>query len=385
MRNASEFRRRGRAIRSVTACAMIALAGCAGLGLEDETDGVTGDVAALAREAAREAPSFRPGDRFTFDNPVETWTVTGVEGDRVTWVSDGGARQVTTRNPLLPALEWTSPDKGAGRRLISGQTQPMFPLSPGKEVSFRATVDTDQPPFAWEFEWTCEVGGLEPTAVPAGEFATYRVACGRDGVEETVMFYAPEIGYNARMLVASTPNGSGTGAMAERRLTSFARAGDGIASGAPVAPAGAVDMQEATEGALPLRIGDSDGTVQEDGEGPTALGMIAGETVPATAATEPATSALADTASAPVAPSGSTVVHLASYKNPDNAEAGWKQLMAANRDLLEGTRPIVRQVDIPGRGIFYRLHAGPVASRGAGEEICKALARRGVYCKVTAF
>ncbi|HAE03324.1 MAG TPA: hypothetical protein DCG04_18115, partial [Rhodospirillaceae bacterium] len=63
------------------------------------------------------------------------------------------------------------------------------------------------------------------------------------------------------------------------------------------------------------------------------------------------------------------------------AEEGWKILMNGNRDQLDGLRPIIRRVDLGSKGIFYRLHAGPVANQGQAATICTTLLQRGVYCK----
>lgn len=375
------------------------IVGCAPIGGGEGASktSATADAFKSAREYSREVPSLQPGDRFSFDNPTVTWTVTAVEGERVSWISDTGDRQVTPSNPLLPALEWESVERGSGRRLISGQSEPMFPLFSGKTVDFRATVDTDRPPFAWEFDWSCQVGGIEMVDVPAGRFAAYRVACGRGDVEETVMYYAPEVGNHVRMLVAL----EGADGPVERRLTAFRRVG-GMAGGmpdgtAPPAP-GPVAMEDGSDSDLPLSIDQSTST-EGATTGPTALGMIAGTegtgegrvtlasptTAPASGL-ETETMAAAQVGAADAAPAaGDIAVHLASYKDPANAEAGWKQLMSANRDVLDGMRPVVRKVDIPGKGTFYRLHAGPIAGMTTGESMCQTLSRRGVYCKVMTY
>lgn len=55
-------------------------------------------------------------------------------------------------------------------------------------------------------------------------------------------------------------------------------------------------------------------------------------------------------------------------------------MSGANADLLGGARPIVRQVDVPGKGMFYRLYAGPIASMEDARALCRALKARNVYC-----
>ena len=77
-------------------------------------------------------------------------------------------------------------------------------------------------------------------------------------------------------------------------------------------------------------------------------------------------------------------VHLASYRSRRQADRGWTILRRSHRSLLEGLRPEVSEVDLgPGKGLFYRLKAGPVASRPAAEALCRALRLRRQYCQPT--
>ena len=79
-------------------------------------------------------------------------------------------------------------------------------------------------------------------------------------------------------------------------------------------------------------------------------------------------------------PDGSVAIHLASYKNPENVERGWRRLTEANGDLLGNVRPIVRQVTLSGKGTYQRLLAGPLASMRDAEALCAAFETREVYC-----
>lgn len=371
--------------------------------------GIEADRMTAVRAASQTPPDLRPGDMFVFDNPNVTWQVVSVaENGNIAWQADNGETQITAPNPLLPALEWHSEERGSGRRLISNISGAMFPLESGNELTFRSTVDTDRPPYAWEFDWTCETGDLETVAVPAGTFPAYRIACGRQQPEEVIFYYAPEVGNYVR-LIATDSNG---GPPQERRLTDFTRASMPMQRAGMPAPAQGEVVLESEE---PDRMGLTQGQIQEQGgdtmssnpqpttrSGPTALGMIAeseGSKSMAPAPTEAPQSGLmapqstdqaqsgaqsavaAATAETGVSP-GTIAVHLASYKEPGNAESGWKQLMASNRDQLQDTRPLIRKVEIAGKGVFYRLHAGPVASEAQGREICRVLAQRGTYCKV---
>lgn len=374
------------------------LAGCEMFGAGDPVMDASGnevpeDHIDAVVTAAGAPPILVPGDRFSFNNPAVSWQVVGTDQDgNIAWQADNGEAQITAPNPLLPALEWSSADRGSGRRLISNMDQSMFPLEPGKSVSFRSTVDTDMPPYAWEFDWHCTVGGLEQTTVPAGTFLAYRIGCGRQVPDEVIFFYSPEVGNYVRLLTTDSSGGTSQ----ERQLTAFTRSNAPMQAMMPaVSPPGEVvlESEEPDQMTLPT--------------GPTALGMVAeagfGETqAPApdqapqselmnattetpqppaqTASAPPSTTT--QTPSATVSP-GTIAVHLASYKDPVNADKGWQQLLAANGDQLSGTTPLVRRVDLGSKGIFYRLHAGPVANQAQAKEICRILSQRGIYCKVS--
>lgn len=400
------------------------LSGCGGFGGmgSNQAAGIPGETTDAVRAAAESPPVLVPGDRFAFDNPDVVWEVVSVGADgRVAWRADTGETQITDANPLLPALEWHSPTRGNGTRLISGMSAPMFPMKPGKDVQFRSTVDTDQPPYAWEFDWQCSIGALSLQTVPAGSFPAYRIACGRQDPEEMVFQYAPLVGNYVRLTVTDA-----AGKTVERRLTALHKGAgmDRLAQVSEAPQSGLATMAE-----TPMASdGDSEPMMQVDSgaapspetkSGPTALGMLAdspvdslpmgqdprmaeGETatpMTPTASTEPAMEAQPPAVgSAPAATSnaapntapntavnataGGIAVHLASYKDPNNAEVGWKQFLAGNRDQLDGLRPIVRKVDIPNKGLFYRLFAGPITSKARAEEMCRTLKTRGLYCTV---
>ncbi len=79
---------------------------------------------------------------------------------------------------------------------------------------------------------------------------------------------------------------------------------------------------------------------------------------------------------APV-PKAAVAAHLASYTHRDRARAGW-DLLSRDEDRFRDLSPRVRQVDIPGRGRFYRLYAVGDAAKLRG--LCKSLVLRGKYC-----
>lgn len=76
-------------------------------------------------------------------------------------------------------------------------------------------------------------------------------------------------------------------------------------------------------------------------------------------------------------PTGAVAAHLASYRQRGRARVGW-DLLSADEEGLRDLKPRVRQVDIPGRGRFYRLYAVGAAARL--RSLCKSLVLRGKYC-----
>lgn len=378
-------------------------------------------------DLAAAPPQLVAGDRFTFDNPDVTWTVERVEDDRIFWKADNGDEQTTGLNPILPALAWNSAGQGRGRRLITDMNPPFFPLRVGKRVTFKSTVSTDTPPYAWEFTWTCETLRTEEVEVPAGRFETYVIQCGRQRPDELTFYYAPQIGHYIRMV--SRPGGGGERNQISREMTDFlsrryiafvdpktTSASDGLGAVQPARVESEETMAEA--GAPPAspmvpmptldnpldkpdpRFDQPQGPVliMPEGQAPTSSlsgdGQAAAQPAPQAqpmqqqaaaqpaqqqATAQPQQTAPRTLAGAEVA-AGSVALHLASYKQQANAERGWRELSGANSDLLGGARPIVRRVDVPGKGLFYRLYAGPVADMENARALCAALKARNIYC-----
>ena len=62
--------------------------------------------------------------------------------------------------------------------------------------------------------------------------------------------------------------------------------------------------------------------------------------------------------------------------------AAWGRLYAAEKDLLGSLNPDVVKNRIPGKGVFYRLRAGPLANKAAARRLCRLLKGRGRECFV---
>ncbi len=77
-------------------------------------------------------------------------------------------------------------------------------------------------------------------------------------------------------------------------------------------------------------------------------------------------------------------VHLASFRQRETAESEWRRLLKTHGDLLADLIPTIWRVDLGSdKGIYYRLHAGPLADAEAAESLCRTLAKHRVRCLVT--
>lgn len=80
---------------------------------------------------------------------------------------------------------------------------------------------------------------------------------------------------------------------------------------------------------------------------------------------------------------GQTTLHLATYRTEAAARDGWADVLKRFPAQLSTLAPDVRKVPVPGKGDYYRLYAGPIASQSEGNTLCRALAAKRQYCKVT--
>jgi hypothetical protein len=71
-------------------------------------------------------------------------------------------------------------------------------------------------------------------------------------------------------------------------------------------------------------------------------------------------------------------IWLASVKSRELAERDWRDLQAAYGNLLVNLEPTVRQVDLGPKkgGIWYRIYAGPLASRDKARTLCAEIKSR---------
>jgi len=77
-------------------------------------------------------------------------------------------------------------------------------------------------------------------------------------------------------------------------------------------------------------------------------------------------------------------IHLASFRQQKAATRGWRLLKKKFRSLLGGLKSSIERVDLGGgKGVFYRLKAGPLPSNAAAKDACRKLKSKRQYCDPT--
>jgi tetratricopeptide (TPR) repeat protein len=75
------------------------------------------------------------------------------------------------------------------------------------------------------------------------------------------------------------------------------------------------------------------------------------------------------------------MIQLGAWRGEGDAADAWNRAQATGGDLLASLSPQILPVDLPGKGVFYRLRAGPVRG-GAASRLCGALRAKGQPCFV---
>jgi cell division septation protein DedD len=108
--------------------------------------------------------------------------------------------------------------------------------------------------------------------------------------------------------------------------------------------------------------------------------QIAALAKPPAASPAPAKPAPGDAAAPGV--TGGVKVQLASLRSPDEARDEWARLKRGNPDLLGKLTANAVRADTGERGIYYRIEAGPLASKAAAEHLCSELRQRDLECQL---
>ena len=372
-------------------------------------------------------PEIAIGDTYVFDNPITSWEVVDVTNDRITWVSNQGARIITSNNPLLPSYEWISQSDGQGKRLISDVKGDLFPLKQGNKTTFRSTVSINDQPSQWSFSWNCAILGEVNVTVPAGNFNAFSVVCARDASDTITYYYAPELGYYVRMEVGgnkgsilkqrnllSYNNAAGASLQATQKLSITDDDSQISDNNAPILPlplddvaptnlaqqnAAALLQRNQRQPAKNSNVLPIPGLLEEIAPSDN-MAETPSDNTPQLLVPNPSANLIAPTPIAPQSSDNQTAlltptppvnilagqrlaVHLASYHNRADAEKGWRILSSGNPSELSGKQYSIQQVDLGNIGIFFRLYATPFNSLQTADNLCKRLRAKGLYCQVS--
>lgn len=229
----------------------------------------------------------------------------------------------------------------------------------------------------------------EPPSNPGGMEVPYQDsmvlnpgAAREEGVER--LLPPPEEPQPRESLTASDP---------EPQASEPAEAAIAAGQGAPAPqPDGSLQGSEIAEEPLPA---PEEPMVEEAPAAAAALPSESKPEEPAEAASEPAKEEPAvETATAepaaPAAPasasatSGAFMIQLASASNRDAIQGEWAKMQQRHPGQLGNLQLHIEEADLGERGIFYRLQAGPLASREAAEGVCAQLKAQQQDCLVRA-
>ena len=86
--------------------------------------------------------------------------------------------------------------------------------------------------------------------------------------------------------------------------------------------------------------------------------------------------------SSPIISGPQPAVHIASFRSRKAADRGWTQLRRAHRSVLANLKPEIARVNLGrGKGVFYRLVAGPLKNDADVKRVCRQLKSRRQYCE----
>jgi cell division septation protein DedD len=95
----------------------------------------------------------------------------------------------------------------------------------------------------------------------------------------------------------------------------------------------------------------------------------------------PAQDAAAD--AAPAAEDSGYLVSVSSQKSEADAQASFRALKTKYADAMGSySAPVIKRVDIPGKGVMYRAMVGPFDTSEAANQFCKSLQSAGGQCFV---
>lgn len=88
------------------------------------------------------------------------------------------------------------------------------------------------------------------------------------------------------------------------------------------------------------------------------------------------------TAAPSQSPPGAYLIQIASLRSAEAARRAWDQSLKRNTGLLAGLRLFIKSTTIKGRGVYYRVQAGPFENRASAHAKCAELKKNKVPCLV---
>ncbi|WP_425404726.1 SPOR domain-containing protein [Hwanghaeella sp.] len=73
-------------------------------------------------------------------------------------------------------------------------------------------------------------------------------------------------------------------------------------------------------------------------------------------------------------------VQVGAVRSQDAAEKEWARIVGKNKDLLGDLTLQVQEVDVTGKGTFFRIRGGPMADKAAAESLCGKLKAGNIPC-----
>ncbi|MBI1179217.1 MAG: hypothetical protein GC201_01585 [Alphaproteobacteria bacterium] len=112
--------------------------------------------------------------------------------------------------------------------------------------------------------------------------------------------------------------------------------------------------------------------------------MTRGETPPWETGADAGPAAQARPEPAAATATGGPVVQLGAYSSYDSAMQSWAEFHRRYASVAGAAEPMVTKVDIPGKGVLYKLQIGPYADKDAATTLCGQLKAQGRDCIVHA-
>jgi len=146
-------------------------------------------------------PTHAVGDRLTFDNPEETWTIVAIRDGLINWRSSLKAEKITVFDPVLPPIIWNKADGTEGSERLTAWDKSLFPLKKHQKITFKSKLRHKGTSTHIAYTWKCYSGGPRKVNVKAGEFPAYPVFCRRSDGRTRQSFYSPDV--NGPLLITT--------------------------------------------------------------------------------------------------------------------------------------------------------------------------------------